>query len=78
MRATMRWLEQIAGISRDISPERPRYRRRRASRAHEDDHDAEGRPDREALLALMLLDLVNANAPAKLRPALTLPAEQAA
>jgi hypothetical protein len=42
------------------------------------DHDAEGRPDREALLALMLLDLVNANAPAKLRPALTLPAEQAA
>jgi hypothetical protein len=42
------------------------------------DHDTEGRPDREALLALTLLDPVNANAPAKLRPALTWPAEQAA
>jgi len=30
---------------------------------------AEGRPDREALLALTLLDLVNTNAPAKLRRA---------
>ena len=42
------------------------------------DHDAEGRPDREAPLALTLLDPVNANAPAKLRPALTWLAEQAA
>jgi hypothetical protein len=42
------------------------------------DHDAEGRPDREALLALTLLDPVNANAPAKLRPAPIWPAEQAA
>lgn len=41
-------------------------------------HYAEGRPDREALLALTLLDPVNANALAKLRPALTWPAEQAA
>jgi hypothetical protein len=36
------------------------------------------RPDREALLSLTLLYPVNANAPAKLRPALTWPAEQAA
>jgi hypothetical protein len=42
------------------------------------DHDDEGRPDREALLALTLLEPVNASAPAKLRPALTWPAEQAA
>ena len=42
------------------------------------DHDAECRPDREALLALTLLDPVNPNALAKLRPALTWPAEQAA
>jgi hypothetical protein len=42
------------------------------------DHDLEGRPDREGLLALTLLDPVKANAPAKLRPALTWPAEQAA
>ena len=42
------------------------------------DHDAEGRPDCEALLTPTLLDPVNANAPAKLRPALIWPAEQAA
>jgi hypothetical protein len=41
-------------------------------------HDAKGRPDHEALLALTLLDPVNANALAKLRPALTWPAVQAA
>jgi hypothetical protein len=42
------------------------------------DNDAEGRPDREAPLALTLLDPVNANAPAKLPPAPIWPAEQAA
>jgi hypothetical protein len=42
------------------------------------DHDAERRPDREALLALTLHDPVNANAQAKLRPALTWLAGQAA
>ena len=42
------------------------------------DHDVEGRPDREALLALTLLDPVYATALAKLRRALTWPAEQAA
>jgi hypothetical protein len=42
------------------------------------DHDTEGRPDREALLALTLLDRISANPPAKLRPALAWPAEQAA
>jgi hypothetical protein len=42
------------------------------------DHDVEGRPDRETLLALTLFDPVYANALAKLRRALTWPAEQAA
>jgi hypothetical protein len=43
-----------------------------------DDHDATGRLDRSALLALALLDRVNAKAPAKVRPPLALPAAQAA
>jgi hypothetical protein len=42
------------------------------------DHDVEGRPDRETLLALTRLHPVYANALAKLRRALTWPAEQAA
>jgi hypothetical protein len=42
------------------------------------DHDVEGRPDRETLLALTRLDPVYANVPAKLRRALTWPAEQGA